>query len=140
MKRLVVIILGLLCALAIPSMASASTSVGGREKGLVIKSWVAQDLLIVSHRQEQKCFRVQSFEGWAAATVGDHSPFPLCNIKADFGDGPTVWQPDVAIFHRITNNWRFVWEFDETNAREAGRHGIPPRVFRALVNRQLFGQ
>jgi hypothetical protein len=57
----------------------------------------------------------------------------------DFGDGTMVWQADVAIFHRITNDWRFVWEFDETNAREAGRHGIPPRVFRALVNRQLFG-
>lgn len=124
--------------LALPTTTLASSPVRGFTKAQIVRVIAKTDHLKLSTRQEQDCFRVRSYQDWAATTFARHIPLPLCNVKAYYNGKLEPWQPDVAILHYAVGGWLFVWEFDGATAGEAAKHGIPPHIFRALVNRQLF--
>jgi|SRR5450755_316403 len=126
-----------------PTLATASTPVKGDEKQSVIKSVSEANNFdpFPSPRVVGTCWTVRSYDHiWAAATYSASSNhhFRECNQTADYQGKREPWQPDVSILHLSKHGWNLNYEFDETTAADANRHGIPTRVFNALVNRQLF--
>jgi hypothetical protein len=142
MTRLVVA-LCLAAAVATPALATASTPVRGGEKEAVIGSVAEVNNLdpLPSPRVVGDCWTVRSYDQiWAAATYSAKSEHHVreCNQTADYQGQRESWQPDVSILRLSKHGWSLEYEFDETTTAEANRHGIPTRVFNALVNRQLF--
>jgi len=134
--RLLVVLALLLCVCVATAMAS--TSVGGAKQRAIVQAVAKRDHLVLSSQHVAACLRTRTYDGWAMNMVAPftrslYGPHGLCNIKADVKGKLYDWQPAIAIPHQAGGQWRFVWEFDETTAKIAKQHRIPPWIYKALV-------
>jgi hypothetical protein len=140
MRRLFLLLV--VSVLVLPATAMASSPVKGAEKRAVVGSVAEADNFdpYPSSRVVGDCWNVRSYDRWAAATYSAQSVhhYRECNQTADYQGKREPWQPDVSILHLTKTGWIVKYEFDESTAKDAQRHGVPQPIFNRLVNGQLF--